>query len=293
MPPLHICFALGVTLMWGGNFIAAKYSLAYFPPVFASGLRFLLAALVLVPLVARPTQRELKAIAVLSVLGALHFSLPYVGMSLGLTIASTAIVAQLGVPFSCLLGALMLRDRLGKWRLSGLAIAFAGLLIVLGSPNALEHPLAFMLTLTGAFFWGLSNIMMKMEHIEHVNPLQMMGWMSLFIAPQLLLASALLEPSGWALLPAVPLLPALGVAYTVLISTILAHGLWYFLIKKHPVTQVAPFSLLVPVLGTLFAQYIFAEPISWHVLLGGALTLVGVAIIVIRRPKIVAHGEAT
>ncbi len=293
MPLLHILFALVVVTLWGGNFIAAKYQLFHMPPFFATGLRFALVAMLLVAFVKIPTRRELKAITVLSVLATLHFSLPYVGMSMGLNIASTAIVAQMGVPFSCLLGAILLGDRLGKWRLSGMAIAFFGMSIVLGSPNALEHPLAFMLTLAGAFFWGLSNIVMKMEHVEQVNVMQMLGWMSLLAAPQLLLLSAILEPGAWGTLETMPQSAALGLLYTVVLSTLVAHGLWYFLIKNHPVTYIAPYSLLVPVLGTWFASLFFGEQVTWHVLLGGLITLAGVAIIVIRRPKIVAHGETT
>ena len=293
MPLLHVVFALVVVTLWGGNFIAAKYQLFHLPPFFATGLRFVLVALLVVWWVKIPTRRELKAIALLSMLATAHFSLPYVGMSMGLNISSTAIVAQMGVPFSCLLGAIMLSDRLGKWRLSGMVIAFFGMSIVLGSPNALEHPLAFMLTLAGAFFWGLSNIVMKMEHVEQVNVMQMLGWMSLLAAPQLLAISAVLEPGAWQTLETIPMSASLGLLYTVVLSTLVAHGLWYFLIKSHPITYIAPYSLMVPVLGTWFASLFFGEQVTWHVLLGGLITLAGVAIIVIRRPKIVAHGEAT
>jgi O-acetylserine/cysteine efflux transporter len=293
MPLLHVVFALVVVTLWGGNFIAAKYQLFHLPPFFATGLRFVLVALLVVWWVKIPTRRELKAIALLSMLATAHFSLPYVGMSMGLNISSTAIVAQMGVPFSCLLGAIMLSDRLGKWRLSGMVIAFFGMSIVLGSPNALDHPLAFMLTLAGAFFWGLSNIVMKMEHVEQVNVMQMLGWMSLLAAPQLLFISAVLEPGAWQTLETIPMSASLGLLYTVVLSTLVAHGLWYFLIKSHPITYIAPYSLMVPVLGTWFASIFFGEQITWHILLGGLITLAGVAIIVIRRPKIVAHGEAT
>lgn len=293
MPLHHICYAIAVVAIWGGNFIAAKYALMHFPPFFATALRFVLVAMLLVPFVKRPNPRELRAIAVLAALAALHFSLPYVGMAMGLTISSTAILAQLGVPFSCLLGAILLNDRLGKWRLSGLIIAFSGLLIVLGSPNALEHPSAFLLTLAGAFFWGLSNIVMKMEHVENVGVMPMLGWMALLTAPLLFLISATLEPNAWHTLAHVPANAALGLLYTVLLSTLVAHGLWYCLLKNHPITYVAPYSLMVPVLGTWFAELFFGEMITWHNVIGGLITIVGVAIIVIRRPRILSHGEAT
>lgn len=289
MRPLYILFALLVAVIWGGNFVAARLALEHFPPFFLTAMRFGFATLLLIALVPRPPQSQMKLISGISILNTLHFSLPYVGMSLGLSIASTSITAQLGVPFSCLLSALFLGDRLGVWRLSGLIIAFGGMFVVFGAPNIAEHQLAFYLTLAGAFFWASANILMK--HVQNVPPLSMMAWMSLFSTPQLLIISLVFEPGAWHSLQSVPLSAALGVAYTVLLSTIVAHGLWYFLLSNNPITHVAPYSLTVPVLGTLFGLWFFHEPISWHIVVGGLITLAGIGIIVLRRPKLATLGE--
>ncbi len=68
----------------------------------------------------------------------------------------------------------------------------------------------------------------------------------------------------------VPLPVILSVAYTALASTITAYGLWFWLLKRYPVTMVSPFSLLTPVFGIAFGQMFFTEALTWQIAVGGA-----------------------
>lgn len=284
MSPLHIAAALLVTVLWGGNFIAAKFGLLHFPPIFLTMLRFSLTAMLLLPFVKLPTREQMISIAMMSVLNSLHFSLPYIAMAKGLSIASTAITTQLGVPFSCLVGAILLNDKLGRWRTLGMVVAFGGMFIVFGAPEIESHEVAWLYALCAAFFWGTANVAIK--HVKTASMMQMLGWASFFTAPQLLVVSALMEPSGWELISTTPTSAMIGLVYTVLCSTLVAYGLWNYLLRAYPVSQVAPFSLLTPILGAAFGQLFFQESLSPEVLLGGAIVIAGVAIIVIRRPKL-------
>lgn len=289
MRPLHIFAAILVTILWGGNFIAAKYGLMHFPPIFLTALRFTATAMILVLLVPMPTREQIVSLGKLSVLNSLHFSLPYIAMAKGLSIASTAITTQLGVPFSCLIGALFFSDRLGVWRIGGMAVAFLGMLIVFGAPEIESHEIAWLCALAAAFFWGSANIAVK--YVKTSGMMQMLAWTSLFTAPQLFLVAMAAEPGSWPLLANVPLHAALGLAYTVICSTIMAYGLWNWLLRTHPISYVAPFALLTPITGSVFGLWFFGETLSPEIMLGGAITIAGVAIIVIRRPKLAPRDE--
>lgn len=289
MRPAHACLALLVACLWGGNFIAAKISLEHFPPIFLIALRFALTAAVLLPFVPRLTRAQMPSIAVMSALNALHFSLPYIALAGGLSVAATAITTQLGVPFSCLMAALFLKDRLGPWRSLGMAVAFGGMFIVFGAPEIESHRSVWLCALAAAFFWGAANLYTK--HVNTSGMMQMLAWTSLLTTPQLLIVAAILEPGAWATLENVPLSAALGLAYSVVASTIVAYGLWNWLLRAHPVSQVTPFSLLTPIIGSFLAELFFAERLSPDMLLGGAVTLAGVAVIVLRRPKLVPRDE--
>jgi len=147
------------------------------------------------------------------------------------------------------------------------------------------------MSLGSTFSWGIANIFVK--RVSDVPSQSLLAWMSLFTVPLLLLLSVLFEPNGFPLLSHAPLSAWLGLAYTVLASTVIAYGLWYYLLAKYTVSQVAPFSLLTPVFGIAAGQLFFQEALTEATLWGGAITIAGVAIIVIRRPKLAIITEAT
>ncbi len=290
MPVFHIFLAICVAAIWGGNFVAAKYGLAYFPPFLLSSLRFIIVAAALFPFLPKVSLLEIRRIAVLSfTLGTLHLAMLFYSMYLGLNIASTAIISQMGVPFACILSAIFLNDRLGKWRTGGMVVAFIGIAIVSGSPNAFDHPLGTVISFMAAFFWGAANLLMK--NIGMINIFRLLAWLSLFTAPQLLLISYLFESEQINLLINMPIDIAWSVAYTAFVSTIGGYGMWYYLMARYPMTQVAPFSLLVPIFSIAFGKVFFSEALPIQTLLGGAIAIIGVAVIIIRRPKLAALGE--
>ena len=71
---------------------------------------------------------------------------------------------------------------------------------------------------------------------------------------------------------------ALSVLYLAVLATLLAYTLWTRLLSRHPAAKVAPFSLLVPVVGLWAASMAFGErlqPLQW---LGAACVLSGLVI---------------
>ena len=55
--------------------------------------------------------------------------------------------------------------------------------------------------------------------------------------------------------------------------------------RRYPISHIVPYSLLVPIFGLSFAQMFFAEPVTWQFILGGIVTVAGVAIIIFRKPE--------
>lgn len=284
MRPLHIFYALLVPILWGGNFTAVKIGLEHFPPLLLTALRFALTALVLLPFVKMPTREQAISMGKLSLLNSLHFSLPYVAMAMGLSIATTGLTVQLGVPFSCIVGAVLFNDKLGRWRTLGMTVAFAGMFILFGSPEIDGKELAWLCAVIAALFWSIANIVTRTVKTDGM--LQLLAWTSLYSVPQLLLASLLFESLSMELFYNIPTNVMLALAYTVSMSSIVAYGLWNYLLRTHKVSQVSPFALLTPVVGTLIGMWALGETISTHVLIGGAVVIAGVAIIVVRKPKL-------
>lgn len=284
MNPLYILYALIVTFLWGGNFVAVKIGLEHFPPFFLLALRFAMVAAVLLPFYPRRTIDFGFVAAMSLVLGTIHFALVFGGMAYGIDIPTTVITVQLGVPFSCLLSAMFFKDYLGPWRSFGMVIAFIGIMLVAGTPSVAANFLPFVMLICGAFFWAVANTMMKKQGV--VNILEMLAWMSLLTVPQLLLISWIVEGNQWELLMTTPLPAALSIAFSAIGSTVVAYGLWYYLLRHCDVSRISPFNLMVPFFGILLGQMFYDAPLSPQTLTGGLVTVAGVAVIVFRRPRL-------
>lgn len=291
MTPLHIFFATLVALLWGFNFVAAKFGVAYYPPFLLTALRFCAASIILIPFVPRPTWPQLKQIMIISTMSSLHFSLIFVALYDNLDIASSALIGQLGVPFACLLGVVFLGDKLGIWRISGIIIAFIGTAIVAGTPSIASHMNGFYAALGSTITWGIANVLVK--RVNEINSMSLLAWMGACTVPILFLLSYCFEYQQWPAIFSPPLSAFLGISYTVLCSTIMAYGLWYYLLSRYSVSQVTPYSLLTPVFGIGIGQMFFKEELTLQVIIGGIITILGVTVIVMRRPKTILLGEAT
>ncbi|WP_083874172.1 EamA family transporter [Nocardia paucivorans] len=283
MPARHRLLATAVAVSWGLNFIAIDASLGQFPPFFLVALRFVVLAIPTVLLVPRPRVETKWLIGYGLGFGTLQFLFLYWGLAAGMPVGLASLVLQASAPFTVILGAVLLRDRLRPRAAAGVLLACAGLALV-GWQRA-EGPAAlapFLLVLLGAFSWAVGNLCNA--RAKAPNPLHFTLWMSVVPpVPMLALALAVEGPerigaalTGWDRPTMIPAL--LGLAYTVLFGTIAGSGAWSWLMTRHPAGIVAPFSMLVPVVGMSAAYALLGETVSVAELLGGAAVVVGVLI---------------
>ena len=111
------------------------------------------------------------------------------------------------------------------------------------------------------------------------------GWMSLFAFPQLLIVSSVVEHGQIAAVLAPHWTVWVAVLYMALGVTVVGYVIWYRMLARHPVNLMMAFTLLVPVFGVASGHLFLGEPIGWQRIVGGLITIVGVAIIVVRRPQ--------
>lgn len=286
MRPFDILLALLVQVLWGLNFVAVKTGLADLPPILLVTLRFGLVALLVVPFLRIPLNAMRDVILLSFTLGTLHFALLFVGMA-DISAGTAGILTQLGVPFSALLGVILYGEKLGPWRIGGLIIAFSGAALLAGGPDVPELMPALLLVIS-ALAWAISNLLAKKT--STVNPVALSGWMSLFAFPQTALWSWLTEEGQMDALTSAGNSTWIALCYTAVGSSIVAYGLWYWLLRRHPVSHVVPFSLLNPVLGMSMGVLFLGEGITiWKV--GGALlTLAGVGTILWRQALHASRG---
>lgn len=283
MKPADLAVALAIMLMWGMNFVVAKIGLQHWPPIFFVALRFVLVAALLLPFVRFPKGRMLHILGLAFVLGALHFPLMFNAMS-HIDAGTAAVVVQLQVPFAALLAHVIFKDRIG-WRSAiGMALAFAGVLLITGEPRLLDEWPAVLMAVAGAFTFAIANIQMK--KLGDVDGNTLNAWMALFATPALLAISFAIEDGQLQSLRDATW-PALGsLFYQSVIMVIISYALWYRLLRKYSVGQVMPLTLTLPILGVLSGVFLLGEPMSWEKGVGGLLTVMGVGVIVVRRARV-------
>ncbi len=283
--PLHLLLFVGIMLIWGLNLVIAKIGMEQIPPILLMALRFGLVALLLGPFVKRPHGFWRDVVYISVTLGSLHFAMMFTGLD-DLDAAVAAIAIQLQVPFAALLAAFAFGDKLGWRRGLGMAIAFAGVALIAGEPRFHGDYVPLALVVMAAMMWSLANIQIK--RMQGIDGMTLNAWVAILATPQLLLASWLLEEGQiWALTHADWRAWA-SVVYQSVFVFVLGYGAWYWLLRQYDVNQAMPFTLLVPLVGVAAGVVLLGENLTLALVIGGFLTVLGVGIILLRRPKTTA-----
>ncbi|MBZ0329511.1 EamA family transporter [Halomonas sp. ANAO-440] len=278
MPLRDLLLGLVIVTIWALNIIVIKLGVAELPPLLLTTLRFILVASLLVPF--HPVARhQLPFLLLLSVtFGTLHFALLFIG--LGQAEAGTgALLVQMGTPFATLLAVIFLGERLSAKRIVGLVLSFGGVMILAGGPS-LPSPLPMALLLLSALGWAISQLLIKKG--PNIAPMALAGWVALFAIPQVGLGSWWFESGQMEAISQAGLFGWGAVFYTAVMSSIVAYGLWYGLLRRHAVSRLAPLSLLVPAGAVVLGIVLLGEQLNTHIAIGGAMVIAGVALIVIR-----------
>jgi O-acetylserine/cysteine efflux transporter len=279
--PLHLGLFLLIILVWGINFAVVKTGVDQIPPILFIALRFLVVAAILLPFAKLPRGHWPQVIGVSLTLGLLHFSLMFTGIK-QVDASTAAIAIQLQVPFAALLAAIFFKDHFGWRRALGMAVSFVGVVVIAGEPRFQGQYWALASIIAAACVWAVANIQIKA--LAKVDGITLNAWVAALAVPQLLIASFLLEDGQVAAVADAELGAYLAVLYNSVGVVIFGYSSWYWLLKRYNVNDVMAFTLLIPVVGVFAGVVFLGEVLTWVFIGGAAMTLIGVAIIVIRRP---------
>ncbi|HCK81798.1 MAG TPA: EamA family transporter [Candidatus Competibacter sp.] len=283
MKPGDLLLALLANTAWAFNFIVGKAGVSHFQPFLFTGLRFAVLLLVLLPFLRWLPGRMGGVLGIALVQGVIHFSLIFAGLEASGDIASVAIASQLYVPFSALLAVMFLDERLGRRRLLGMASAFGGVLVIGLDPLVFNHLDALLLITAGALAMAVATI--QMRRLQGVGVLALQGWIALCATPALALLSLLFEDGQWAAVRSATPREWATPVYSALAASLVGHGIVYLLLGRYPVGVVTPLLLLSPVLAVVFGVLLWGDVLTWKLILGGILTLAGIAVITVPAPR--------
>jgi O-acetylserine/cysteine efflux transporter len=282
MPPIDVAQALAIVVAWGVNFVVIKWGVAGVPPLLLGALRFALVALPAVFIVKRPPLPwRYLALYGLTV-GVGQFGCLFSAIKLGMPAGLASVVLQSQAFFTLLLARFFLNERWQRSQLAGLALALGGLALIGSGKGGNMTALGFGLTIAAATSWAASNVVVRAIGRDgyKVAPLGLVIWSSLIPPIPFLLLSWWLE-GGERILPALRdfnLQSLFAVAYLAVVASMFGYGLWSRLLTRHAAAKVAPFSLLVPVVGLLASHLLLGESLTPAQLAGSGLLLAGLAV---------------
>lgn len=278
--------AVFVAVLWGGNFLAIHIGLEYFPPLFLAALRFAVIALPTILLVPRPRVPLRWLVGYGLGFGTVQFVFLFGAMDRGMPTGLASLVLQASAPFTVLLGAALLHERMTARQWTGMALAVAGFGAIAGTRAQAAAVVPVLLTLVAGLGWAFGNLAsrlaMRTAGDPPPNPLYLTLWMSVVPPLPLLALSWATEgpAAGWAALRTAGTpdgLPGvLALAYLVVPATVVGSGIWTSLMRRHPAGVVAPFSQLVPVVGIALAAVVLGERPGPVELVAAAVTVAGV-----------------
>jgi O-acetylserine/cysteine efflux transporter len=271
--------AVLTSVIWGFAFVTYRFGLESFSAAQLTAMRFLFACLP-VFFVPRPKLAWPMIVLIGLVLFAGQFLLLMMAYALDMPAGLGSVTQQTQAVFTVALAAIFMREFPKAREGIGMAVAFAGLALIALTVGGDLKPAALALAIAAASSWAIGNMLVKRTGNTPAFPL--MVWASL-VAPWPVLAFS------WAVDPQPSLIEAIAHAswlslavafYLGVPSTLLAYGLWSYLLQRYPAATVAPFALLSPATGIIASAVLLGETFAPLRLAGMALILTGLAVIV-------------
>ncbi len=282
--------ALAVVAVWGTNFVVIRWALEAFTPLWLATLRFTLALLPALLVLAgwrylkanvhaakpRVPWRDLLAYGVL--VGAGQFGLLYTAMNGHIAPGLASLVIQTQVFFTIGLSMATRGERLKPFQVLALLLATAGLVLVGTHTDGQTTPQGLHMVLIAAACWAAGNIVAR--RAQGTSSLAYVVWSSFGAVPPLAILAWLLE-GPQALTQA--LRHADGLAWAAMLwqtvgNTLFGYGAWGWLLQRHEAATVVPWALLVPVFGMASAVVLLHEPMPWWKLAAAAMVIGGLAL---------------
>ena len=293
MKPRDLLLALAVVVAWGVNFVVIEVGLEDFPPLLFSALRFFFAAIPAIFILGRPRVAWRYVIGVGLALGVAKFGLLFIAMDRGVPAGLSSLVLQSQVIFTVLFAVAVLRERPRPTQVIGIMIACVGMVLIM-LDRGLSAPLgALVLVIAAGACWGVSNTITR--YAKPQDTLRFMVWVSAVAVVPLLLLSLLTEGPRADLhaLRGIELTGIGAIGYLAFVATLFGFGVWGYLLRQYDASTVAPFSLLVPIVGMGAAWLLRGEAVGPQQAIAAVLVIGGMACTVVRRrtPRTAESGE--
>jgi drug/metabolite transporter (DMT)-like permease len=281
--PLSITLLLIAVVIWGGSYIVTKSGLSELPPMLFALLRYCVASVVLVPLaLTRGGMSKLRrpilwgTLVLMSLAGVAVYYVLF-NLALTYTTASQVALIQSSTPaITAVMAALWLGERVGRMRVIGIALAVAGVALVVArtqpDASARDPLVGSALAFASVLVWSAYTIFAK--RIADADAIAVTTIVTV-LGTLLLLPAALVESKGISI-PAISTEGWLKIAYVGALSSAVSYLLYNRALRDVDASLAGTFINLGPVIGVVSGVLLLGETITPLGIVGGALALIGV-----------------
>lgn len=275
--------------IWGSTWLAIKLGLRDLPPLTFAGIRFAIAALILLAVVGARgltlprTSREWWLLAYTGLLTiTINYALVFWGeqhISSGLAAVLSATVPLFGLPLAHWY---LASEPLTGRKVVGVVLGVVGVAIICSGQLGLGGPLALWASVgvvVASLATAHAGVLIKASG-THIEPSMLAGIQMIGGCIPLLIVGMALEgnPLSFHWTPRA----VAALAYLIVPGSVIAFLMYYWLIRHTAVSWVLMIPLVTPLVAVLFGVLFGGETIGWHTAAGGASIIAGVAMAVLR-----------
>lgn len=281
LPILALCW---VSFFWGTTWIASKEGVKYMPALQLAAIRqFLGATLYLSYFLFKkttwPKGKQWKTIFILSILnfvlsnGLSTWGVKYISSGLG------AIIGAL-VPLWVVIISLFRGKKLVKLAVVGLIVGFAGVCVIfyehLSDFLIFDFRFGIIISIISTLTWAFATLYTK-KKAASFNPYFSLG-IQMFISSILLFAY--LGATGSAVsLSSIPMISWISIGYLVLFGSVLTFIAFIYALQHLPAEINSIYAYINPIIAVLLGAYVFGEPLTFSIAIGGIITLFGLYLV--------------
>ena len=283
---------LVLCVIWGSTWLFIKLGLEALPPLSFAAIRFVIACAIIFAIIRIRKIQLPRARAdwiLLAITGILSFALNYGLVFWGEQYISSGLAAllQATLPaFGLVFAHFHLPgERLSWARIGGVVLGVCGVGVVFSNQLAVAGTMALagcVALILSAMFAAYSNVLVK-AYGKHMNPAVLAAGQMLFGLLLLLAVGIPLEGNPlrfhWTSMALIALM------YLAVVGTVIAFLLYYWLVLNMDVTKSMLIALVTPVVAVLLGMIVLDEQIGWRTLAGGAMIILGIALIVVRKAR--------
>ena len=284
IPVKVILFVLLLAMLWGGNTVALKIGFQEFMPLATAGLRFSVAALLIIVwayanrISLRPEPHERFSLFLIGLL----FTLQIICFNWGTDLTRAGRAAVMINTYPLFIGFIARfvapGDRLRFWKGVGLIVAFGGIVVVFRDNLAGGHRgylIGDLLTISSGFQLALLIVLTK-RLVQHIDPYRLLASQMIVGIPIFFCLSMVFEGrTGYGFS-----YPAL---FAILYQGIVVGGFcfvgWTLVLKHYSLSRMAVLFFTTPLWGIALSHLLLAEPLTLGLGIGAVLVALGIYIV--------------